>query len=601
MFFLTRSQPLLFARLTFIAALLSCLTIGWGRGALLWDQGVSLRLIKGGFLDPASPGFYTTAKGDEWLKPIESPLRLVRVSQEDAVGVSVSVDRSNQTARGEFKTSKAKGVIQWHLGARSLFLTIVVTGSEPIKVYAEGTRPWRFTEVAGTDYRVWVLHVKMPRPDSDEVADRAGGSRERVSFSESIDLAKKTDPSGWIELEGPLTDQIALAGLSQIIGRSHQNGRRAMSGPFSTTRSKYSGRTFWDADVWMMPSLSLMQPDSARRFAAMRLSQATEARRLGSAYQKAGFPKLEVEGRRRSRFPGPPKVEGIQPGSLVRYPWEADASGREAGSTESVLQEHISGSVWLGLHKAAMLGLADKAEVEKVRRGVGAWYLARSESLGAARSIKGVMSPDESAIVDDDLYTNLLAQRVTGQPFKLPKDKTSLLNYQNDEVRGYKQHAGLLALFPLQSPVAEREAKTMLERFSGKTASDGPAMSLSLEALLWARNGEPEKAYDLWLNSWQNYCRTGIFTERPKGGEEVFVTGAAGYLNSVMYGFAGLRLDDKPTPGALWQKQLKSGAYLSIRPNLPTKWKKLTLNKVQLDGVNYKLEIWKDRVLASPP
>ena len=601
MFFLTRSLPLLFARLTFIAALLSCLTIGWGRGALLWDQGVSLRLVKGGFLDPASPGFYTTAKGDEWLKPIESPLRLVRVSQEDAIGVSVSVDRSRQTARGEFKTSKAKGVIQWHLGAKALFLTIVVSGSEPIKVYAEGTRPWRFSEVAGTDYRVWVLQVKMPRPDSDEVADRAGGSRESVSFSESIDLAKKTDPAQWLELQAPLTDQIALAGLSQIIGRSHQNGRRPMSGPFSTTRSKYSGRTFWDADVWMMPSLSLMQPDSARRFAAMRLSQVTEARRLGSAYQKAGFPRLEVENRRRTRFPGPPKVAGMQPGSLVRYPWEADASGREAGSTESVFQEHISGSVWLGLNKAAMLGLADKAEVEKVRRGVGAWYLARSEPAGASRSIKGVMSPDESAIVDDDLYTNLLAQRISGQPFRLPKDKTSLLNYQNDEVRGYKQHAGLLAIFPLQSPVAEGEAKSMLERFSGKTASDGPAMSLSLEALLWARNGEPEKAYDLWLNSWQNYSRTGIFTERPKGGEEVFVTGAAGCVNSVLYGFAGLRLDDKPTPGALWQKQLKSGAYLSIRPNLPSKWKKLTLNKVQLDGMNYKFEIWKDRVLASTP
>ncbi len=601
MFFLIRSQPLHFARLTFAVALLSCLTIGWGRGALLWDQGVSLRLVKGGFLDPASPGFYTTSKGDEWLKPIESPLRLIRVSQEDAVGVSVSVDRSRQTARGEFKTSKAKGVIQWHLGAKALFLTIVVTGSEPIKVYAEGTRPWRFSEVAGSGYRVWVMHVKMPRPDSDEVADRAGGSREKQSFSESIDLAKKTDPAEWIELEGPFTDQIALAGLSQIIGRSHQNGSRPMSGPFSTTRSKYSGRTFWDADVWMMPSLSLLQPDSVRRFAAMRLSQSSEAARLGTAYQKAGFPKLEVEGRRRTRFPGPPSLRGIEPGSLVRYPWEADAAGREAGSTESVLQEHISGSVWLGLNKAAMLGLADRAEVEKVRKGVGAWYLARSEPAGTARSIKGVMSPDESAIVDDDLYTNLLAQSISGQPFNLPRDKDGLLNYQNDEVRGYKQHAGLLALFPLQSPVAEREAKTMLDRFSGKAASDGPAMSISLEALLWARNGAPEKAYDLWLKSWQSYSRTGFFTERPKGGEEVFVTGAAGCLNSVLYGFAGFHLDDKPTAGALWQKQLKSGAYLSIKPNLPSKWKKLTLKKVQLDGANYKFEIWKDRVLAGIP
>lgn len=599
MFFLTSSQLLLFARLTIIAALISCLTIGWGRGALLWDQGVSLRFVKGGFLDPASPGFYTTSEGSEWLKPIESPLRLVRVSQEEAVGVNVSVDPSRQTARGEFKTSKSKGVIQWHLGERALFLTIVVTGSEPIKVYAEGSRPWRFSEIAGTDYRVWLLHAKMPRPDSDEVPDRTGSSREHMTLSQSTSKAKAVDPGMWMELDGPLEDQIALLALSQIVGRSHQNGCRPMAGPFSTTRSKYSGRTFWDADLWMMPTLNLLQPDSARRFASMRLEQTKEAARLGAAYQNAGFPKLEVEGRRRTRFAGPPSVAGVAPGGLVRYPWEADALGREAGSTESVLQEHISGSVWLGLKSAAMLGLADKKAVEKVREGIGAWYLARSVAEGSARSLKGVMSPDESAIVDDDLYTNLLAQTTTGRAFNLPQDKSGLLNYQNDTLRGYKQHAGLLALFPLQSEAAERQSKSMLERFSGKAAPAGPAMSLSLEALLWARNGEPDRAYDLWQSSWRNYSQTGTFTERPKGGEEVFVTGAAGCLNSVLYGFVGMRLDNEPLSGCLWKKQLKSGAYLSVKPNLPSKWKKLTLKKVQLDGINYKFEVWNDRVLVT--
>lgn len=601
MFFQTSSQLLLFARLTIIAALLSCLTIGWGRGALLWDQGVSLRFAKGGFLDSASPGFFTTSEGSEWLKPIESPLRLVRVSQEEAVGVSLTVDRSRQTARGEFKTSKSKGVILWHLGARALFFTIVVTGSEPIKVYAEGSRPWRFAEVAGTNSKVWVLHVKMPRPDSKEVPDRSGSSREAVSFSKSISDSKAVDPGLWLELDGPLEDQIALSSLCQIIGRSHQNGTRPMAGPFSTTRSKYSGRTFWDADLWMMPTLNLLQPDSARRFAAMRLEQSGEASRLGAAYQKAGFPRLEVEGRRRTRFAGPPSVAGVAPGGLVRYPWEADALGREAGSTESVLQEHISGSVWLGLKNAAMLGLADPNAVEKVRAGVGAWYLARSVAAGNALSLNGVMSPDESAIVDDDLYTNLLAQMTTGKSFNLPRDKSGLLNYQNDTPRGYKQHAGLLALFPLQSSEAEKESKLMLQRFAGKAASAGPAMSLSLEALLWARNSEAEKAYETWQSSWRNYSRTGLFTERPKGGEDVFVTGAAGCLNAVLYGFCGLRLDEKPSAGALWQKRLKSGAYLSVTPNLPSKWKKVTLNSVYLDGVKHRLEIWNDRVLAASP
>lgn len=552
-------------------------------------------------MDPASPGFYTTSSGAEWLKPIDSPLRLVKVSQEEAIGVNVSVNRSNQTARGEFKTSKSKGVIQWHLGSKALFLTIVVTGSEPIKVYAEGNRPWRFVEVAGTDYKVWVLHVKLPRPDSPEVTDRSGSSREKISYQKSFASAELSDPGRWINLDGPVEDQLAIVGLNEIVGRSHQNGKRPMSGPFSTTRDKYSGRTFWDADLWMMPSLSLLQPDSARRIAALRLSQVSEARRLGSAYKNAGFPQLEVEGRRRTRFAGPPSTEGLEAGSLVRFPWEADAMGREAGATESVLQEHIAGSVWLGLRNAAMLGLADGGKVETIKAGVRAWYLARSIPGTKGRSLKGVMSPDESAIVNDDLYTNLLAQQTTGQDFVLPKDDLSLLNYQNDQLRGYKQHAGLLSLFPLQSPIAERQSARMLERFSGKTAQDGPAMSVSLEALLWARQGQTDKAYELWRKSWLIYNQTGLFSERPKGGEEVFVTGAAGCLNSVLYGFAGIRLDQMQPKEAMWKKQLKSGAWITINPNFPSKWKKVTLNKVQLDGKNYKFEIWPNRVLVSTP
>ncbi len=573
----------------------------WGRSVLLWDQGVSLKLVKGGFLDPASPGFYTASQGSEWLKPIGPLLRQVWVNQEPAAGTSVYVNRSTQTAMGEFRTAKARGEVKWHLGAKAVFLTITAVGSEPIEIRAEGALPLKFTEVPGTSARQWVLKAAIPRPDRSDVSGQLEPQRDESVLTESISEATRSDPGSWIELDGPFFDQVAIASLSQIIGRSLQNGARPMAGPFSTTNSRYSGCTFWDADLWMMPSVSLFQPASAARFADMRLSQVNEARKLADAYQKAGFPKLVTESRRRTRFGGPPNAAGASLSSMIRFPWEADGFGREAGGTESVLQEHISGSVWLGLNFAAQLGLAEISRVEKVRQGVSAWYLARSQPTQEGRSLKGVMSPDESAIADDDLFTNLLAQTLTGEDFVLPRDSESLLNYQKDKVSGYKQHAGLLSLFPLQNPKAERESEAMLKRFSGLTAPDGPAMSVSLEALLWARQGGSKKAYKLWLESWQKYGRTGVFTERPKGGEDVFVTGAAGCLNAVLYGFAGIRLDSAPLAGAPWTKKLKSGAWLSIKPNLPQEWKKLTLNNVHLNGETFKIRISGDQVLVSKP
>ena len=127
-------------------------------------------------------------------------------------------------------------------------------------------------------------------------------------------------------------------------------------------------------------------------------------------------------------------------------------------------------------------------------------YRQRSEFYtmrGRGGEIKGTMSPDENHIGDNDLYTNLLAMWLTNgrkwpatPTYKLPKDATSFLTYDNDPVKGYKQAAAVLACYPLQYPPAEAQTKVMLERFAPKVNANGPAMTDSIHAsALGARSG----------------------------------------------------------------------------------------------------------------
>jgi len=568
----------------------------WGKGAVLWDQGLSLRFDEAGFLDRQDAGSFVPLGGSEWLEPLPNYLSGLTINGKSPLGKGVVVNRSTQTAEGRFAAKGVEGRMNWALRKNVIACTIVLDWIGPLRVTPVGTQKhWRDPQIRSSE-RTWKLSFTVPRPDRK--VDMTS-IREKTEESSAA-----SDPSELIQLDGPFVDQLAIALQAQIVGRSFQGGATGappLCGPFSTTRRKYEGRVFWDADVWMLPSLLVLNPTAARRISRFRISQERAATSIALSYAEAGFPRLEAEGRRRKRF-APPVIRPFAAGSaMIRYPWESDRHGREAGKTESVFQEHINGSVCLGLQMSADWGLIKQHLVSEIKRKAGAWYMARSDKgPDGRRSLLGVMSPDESSIVNNDLYTNALAEWLTGLPFVRPKDGTGFLAFDGDPVRGYKQHAALLALFPLQDRQAEAQAGGMLTRFSGKASSDGPAMSVSLEALLWARQGEADKALSIWRSSWGQYSRTGAFTERPKGGEDVFVTGAAGCLNAVIYGFDGMRLNRAEPKNAAWKRRLRSGAWLSFTPNLPASWDRIVLSRLQIDGVAHRVELSRKGVLAIP-
>jgi trehalose/maltose hydrolase-like predicted phosphorylase len=379
-------------------------------------------------------------------------------------------------------------------------------------------------------------------------------------FRESVDRAAQDDPARWIRIDGPFLDQLAVAQLLRIVGRGISRNPQGSLGPFGATNDRYGGRVFWDADLWMLPALLPLDPPRARRIADYRLAGAPAARRWADVLAGNGLPRMR-------KNPPPIDRTRARAAGAIRYPWEGDAQGAEAGKTDSRFQEHITASVVLGLRMARAHGLADPRLVDGISREASAWYRLRGEKTSSGGwELKGVMSPDESVNADNDVYTNMAAQAVGGPAFRLPRDARTFLAFDGDPLLGYKQAAALLTLFPLQDQLAIKEAIPLLERFQGKSTRNGPAMSVSLDALLEARHRDPDRALELWRESWGRYSGIGLFSEAPVGNQGVFLTGAAGCLNAILYGFLNL---DPMNP-------------VASRPvRLPSSWRSVTLSPPQ--------------------
>jgi len=360
-------------------------------------------------------------------------------------------------------------------------------------------------------------------------------------------------------------------------------------GPFGLANEQDFGHTFWDADVWVAPALWLLEPDAAKSIAKYRLDRIPAYRQNYLAWIKErpiGTGKL-----------GPaPNKDGL------KVAWESSVTGKETVPGPSKFQDHITGSVLWSLERASALGLADGDSV--LRFGGGASEFYRQRTSGA--DLKGTMSPDEHHTGDNDLYTNILAENAmnryvdTGRPFQLkrPKDASGFLSYDGDRLRGYKQAAGVLAIYPLQDPAAEKQAETMLKRMEPVVTKNGPAMTDSVHALIWARLGKPERAYDTWRKSWRDVTNNPLllFSEKRHKPITYFTTGAGGCLQTVLYGFFGFRIDQQKPTGVKWSIPLKQGFWLSAKPNLPPAWKSVTIRNLRILGNVYNLTATRDAV-----
>lgn len=454
--------------------------------------------------------------------------------------------------------------------------------------------------------QTWRLVPGAPQLLVGGEGDRVVDFRAKTVEDVDQDFVKRLDDywaDFWetdIEIEGDPEAQRAIRAMLYYLRTSINPGQNRSVAPMGLSSTTYFGHVFWDADIWVFPALMLMDPERAKSITNYRLALADQAHQNYLEWVRAGRP--TATGTVKSG--GNPRSD-ILP---MKFPWESSVTGKETVPGPSKFQEHISGSVAFAIDQALALGLAPEEQANALLDGVGAYYIARSEQNKAGRyDLRGTMSPDEYHTGDNDLYTNILAERygrrvMFNSSWSRPKDTISYLTYDNDGLRAYKQAAAVLAIYPLQDSQAEAQAELMLSRFAPKVIKNGPAMSESIHALVLARLGKTKEAYEYFTKSWKPFMTDPFlqFSEKRHRPITYFTTGAGGCLQSVLFGFAGLRVDDVAAKGAHWKIDLKDQKVLSCKPNLPPKWKSLKIRGLKVLGKRYTVSIIGDKAELIP-
>jgi trehalose/maltose hydrolase-like predicted phosphorylase len=343
----------------------------------------------------------------------------------------------------------------------------------------------------------------------------------------------------------------------------------------------FDGHVFWDADTWIFPALLPLHPALARTILDYRLRTLPGARANAAAEGKKG----------------------------ASYAWESADTGREVATIETRHGRHVSADVAMA-HWQYFLATGDRAWLRRrgwpVLSATADYWVTRavptvapnSSSASARWEIRHVSTPDENAgLVDNSAWTNFGAReslraatraaKLLGLPANprwaqvangllIPRDASGMiLEYSGYQGRPAKQADTLLLLFPGEMPLPRAEQERMFSYYVDRTIRTGPAMTESVHAVIAARLGQPEEAYRRFRLSVDPFVRPPFhaFSEKRTRDNLHFLTGASGSLQAILYGFAGLQLQDSPTP--------------VFHPQLPAAWSGLTLRNLSWRGKRY--------------
>ncbi len=225
-----------------------------------------------------------------------------------------------------------------------------------------------------------------------------------------------------VEVDGDVEIQQAVRfGLFHIL----QAGARAenrMIAAKGLTGTGYDGHTFWDTEMFVLPVLTYTQPDaaaSALRWRHMILPEA-RAHATDLGLQGAAFPWRTIRGQ---------ECSGYWPAGTAAFHINADIA--------AAVMRYVDATQDTQFEKEC--GLPLLVETARLWRSLG-----QHDSAGKFR-IEGVTGPDEySAVKDNNLYTNLLAQQnlagAADLAAKLP-DEARELGVTSEETASWRDAA----------------------------------------------------------------------------------------------------------------------------------------------------------------
>jgi protein-glucosylgalactosylhydroxylysine glucosidase len=379
--------------------------------------------------------------------------------------------------------------------------------------------------------------------------------------------------TGDIQIEGDLEAQqrvrFALYNLYSFI----RADTRMSIAPMGLSSQGYNGHIFWDAELWMYPTLLALQPEMAKSCLDYRSDRLQKAKQKAYIYGYKG----------------------------AMYPWESDDTGEEATPTwalTGIFEQHITADVAIAFWNYYTY-TQDKAWLKKewqvFKETADFWVSRVVKNQDGSFSILNVVGADEYAQhVDDNAFTNASAIEALRNTIKAAKllnepidpkwievSNKLVIHKENGITQNYKGYKGQmikqadvnLLAYPLHIITDKVQIEKDLNYYTDKIdKKDGPAMASGVLSVLYARLGDREKAYNYYVKSYLPNSRPpfGVFSESANSNNPYFATGAGAMLQAVIYGFGGVEQTDL---GLKYNKGL-----------LPKNWKSLKIIGLGLEN-----------------
>jgi alpha,alpha-trehalose phosphorylase len=304
-------------------------------------------------------------------------------------------------------------------------------------------------------------------PSVRDQVEAALASARRSGWEELAEAQREYLDEFWersdVELEGDAELQQAVR---FALFHTLQSGARAEQRAIPAkglTGSGYDGHTFWDTEAYVLPALTYTAPDAARDALRWRHSTLDLARARAEVLglEGATFPWRTIRGQECSGY------------------WPAGTAGFHvnAGIADAVIRYRLA----TGDDEFERdYGLELLVETARLWRSLG-----HHDSHGRFR-IDGVTGPDEySAIADNNVYTNLMAQRNlwgAAEALERHPDRARELGVDPEEAAGWRDAADAM-LVPYD---AELEVHPQAEEFT--------------EHAVWDFEGTAKEQYPLLLH-----------------------------------------------------------------------------------------------------
>lgn len=313
----------------------------------------------------------------------------------------------------------------------------------------------------------------------------------------------------------------------------------------------YWGHVFWDQDLWMLPGVMVMFPELAKHSILYRIAM------LPGARSKA----------RSSGYLG------------AMYPWESGRTGVEVcpGAIYAEHQQHITGCVVYAIRQYVRVtgswDIVSSGGGWELLRETAQFWVSRVEWNGREEcyEIKDVMDPDEyHSRVNNSCFTNSVAKlnlefavaaskqlglapdprwEAVADNIKIPYDEE--LRY-HPEYDGYeqgtliKQASVVLLGYPLDVPMCPGVRGHDIEVYE-KCTDAGPGMTYSMYCIGMLELGQVGTAGDMFKVQFRNLRSPWhIWNEYPGvPGCANFLTAVGGFIQSVLYGYLGVRVREE--------------------------------------------------------